>query len=61
MEADEGFLPLAGTLNELSTAGLDDFDERCERYVKQGARFSKWRCVFKIQDPLGATPSQVVL
>ena len=28
--------------------GLDGLAERCQQYVKEGAKFAKWRCVLKI-------------
>lgn len=30
-------------------SGLDGLAERCQQYVKDGAKFAKWRCVLKIQ------------
>jgi len=38
--------------DEKITKGLDTLNERCMDYYKNGARFTKWRCVFKIGDNL---------
>ena len=37
---------LRSLLNSLT--GLDGLNERCKEYVKEGAKFAKWRCVLKI-------------
>lgn len=37
--------------NEPITKGLDGLYERCIEYRKNGAKFTKWRCVFKINHP----------
>mmetsp|Transcript_5504 Transcript_5504/g.19140 ORF Transcript_5504/g.19140 Transcript_5504/m.19140 type:complete len:341 (-) Transcript_5504:429-1451(-) len=33
---------------ETTTAGLDGLGERCKRYYAAGARFAKWRAVYRI-------------
>merc|ERR1712042_303768 len=33
---------------EGTTQGLDDLDQRCAKYKKDGCDFAKWRCVLKI-------------
>ena len=58
---DKGIKPLAGTVGECVTQGMDDLDARCAKYYKQGARFAKWRAVLHIKDVLGATPSPVAI
>lgn len=54
IKVDTGVVNLAGSLNEVTTQGLDKLAERCEAYKAGGADFAKWRCVLKIS---GHTPS----
>uniref|UniRef100_A0A5S6QB64 Fructose-bisphosphate aldolase n=1 Tax=Trichuris muris TaxID=70415 RepID=A0A5S6QB64_TRIMR len=56
IKVDKGVVPMAGTVNEATTQGLDDLDARCAQYKKDGAQFAKWRCVLKIGP---TTPSHV--
>jgi len=58
IKVDKGVIPLAGTLGEATTQGLDDLNARCAQYKKDGAHFAKWRCVHKISSH---TPSHVAL
>jgi len=58
IKVDKGVVPLAGTINEGTTQGLDGLGDRCAQYYKDGARFAKWRCVLKISD---ATPSELAI
>lgn len=39
---------MSGTNDETTTQGLDNLAERCQDYVKKGAKFAKWRSVLKI-------------
>lgn len=48
IKLDKGVVPLAGTLGETTTQGLDGLAERCAQYKKDGAQFAKWRCVLNI-------------
>jgi fructose-bisphosphate aldolase class I len=48
IKVDKGVVPLAGTIGEGTTQGLDDLNARCAQYYKDGARFAKWRCVLNI-------------
>ena len=48
IKVDKGVVPLAGTVNEGTTQGLDGLGERCAQYKKDGCQFAKWRCVLKI-------------
>jgi len=48
IKVDKGVVPLAGTIGEATTQGLDDLNARCAQYKKDGAQFAKWRCVLKI-------------
>jgi fructose-bisphosphate aldolase class I len=56
IKVDKGVIPLAGTIGEATTQGLDDLGARCAQYYKDGARFAKWRCVLKVGDK---TPSHI--
>jgi len=48
IKVDMGVVPLAGTLNEGTTQGLDNLAQRCAQFYNGGARFAKWRCVLNI-------------
>jgi len=48
IKVDKGARPLFGTDGETVTQGITDLMERCQKYYKQGARFSKWRAILKI-------------
>jgi fructose-bisphosphate aldolase class I len=48
IKVDKGVVPLAGSINECTTQGLDGLAERCAQYKKDGCQFAKWRCVLKI-------------
>ncbi len=48
IKVDKGLIPLAGTLDEKISIGLDDLDTRLNHYKSLGARFAKWRNVFSI-------------
>ncbi|MCL5261517.1 MAG: fructose-bisphosphate aldolase class I [Gammaproteobacteria bacterium] len=48
VKVDKGFTPLANFSDDNITQGLDGLGERLSEYKKQGARFAKWRAVFKI-------------
>jgi len=54
IKVDKGVVPLAGSDGECTTQGLDALNERCQQYVKDGAKFAKWRCVLRISQ---TTPS----
>jgi len=56
IKLDKGVVPLDGTDGETTIQGLDGLGARCAQYYKQGARFSKWRAVFKIAN---GCPSQL--
>jgi fructose-bisphosphate aldolase class I len=49
IKVDKGAKPLAGSLEETITEGLDGLRERLEEYYKLGARFTKWRGVYTIK------------
>lgn len=48
IKVDKGVVPLAGSIGECTTQGLDGLSERCAQYKKDGCQFAKWRCVLKI-------------
>lgn len=48
IKVDRSTAPLAGSLDERITEGLDGLRERLEVYRKLGARFAKWRGVITI-------------
>jgi fructose-bisphosphate aldolase class I len=48
IKVDMGVKPLYGTDGETVTQGITGLADRCTKYYKQGARFSKWRAVMKI-------------
>ncbi|KAE9548326.1 hypothetical protein FO519_008464 [Halicephalobus sp. NKZ332] len=58
IKLDKGVVPIAGTLGESTTQGLDNLSARCAQFKKDGAQFAKWRCVHKISSH---TPSHVAL
>uniref|UniRef100_A0A915B363 Fructose-bisphosphate aldolase n=1 Tax=Parascaris univalens TaxID=6257 RepID=A0A915B363_PARUN len=58
IKLDLGIVPLAGTLGEDTTQGLDDLARRAAAFKKGGCEFSKWRCVFHISS---RTPSHLAL
>ena len=50
IKVDKGAKPLAGSSNETITEGLDGLRERLKEYYDLGARFTKWRAVYKIDN-----------
>jgi fructose-bisphosphate aldolase class I len=48
IKVDEGAHALAGAPGELVTEGLDGLRDRLQDYYRIGARFAKWRAVFRI-------------
>lgn len=58
IKVDKGVVPMAGTIGECTTQGLDDLNARCAQYKKDGAQFAKWRCVLKISSH---TPSHIAM
>ncbi|NIA70505.1 fructose-bisphosphate aldolase class I [Pelagibius litoralis] len=54
IKVDMGAKPLAGHPDETVTEGLDGLRDRLKEYAKLGARFTKWRGVYRISD---AAPS----
>ena len=54
IKVDLGAKPLAGHDTETITEGLDGLRDRLKEYAKLGAKFTKWRGVYKITEE---TPS----
>ena len=48
IKVDKGAKPLAGSNDETITEGLDGLRERLKEYYDLGARFTKWRAVYKL-------------
>ncbi len=48
IKVDKGAKSLAGSPDETITEGLDGLRERLKEYYELGARFTKWRAVYKI-------------
>ena len=48
IKVDKGAKVLAGSNEETVTEGLDGLRERLKEYYSLGARFTKWRAVYKI-------------
>ena len=48
---------LAGSPDETVTEGLDGLRERLKEYYELGARFTKWRAVYKIGDKFPSSQS----
>lgn len=50
IKVDKGLILLANTHDEQVTIGLDDLSARLSAYKEQGAKFAKWRNVYRISD-----------
>jgi len=50
IKVDKGLIELVNGREEQTTQGLDGLPERMIDYKKQGARFAKWRAVYRISD-----------
>ena len=50
IKVDKGAKILAGSSEETVTEGLDGLRERLKEYYEFGARFTKWRAVYRISD-----------
>ena len=57
IKVDKGAKPLAGSSDETVTEGLDGLRERLKEYYDLGARFTKWRAVYKISNNFPTTQS----
>ncbi len=52
IKVDKGAKPLAGHPEETVTEGLDGLRERLAEYAELGARFAKWRAVYRIGEAI---------
>ncbi len=52
IKVDTGAKPLAGFPDETVTEGLDGLRDRLAEYVELGARFTKWRGVYRIGEDM---------
>lgn len=50
VKVDRGLVRLFGTEDEETTQGLDNLQENCVRYKKEGCHLAKWRCVLSISE-----------
>jgi fructose-bisphosphate aldolase, class I len=50
IKVDLGTIPFTNFPGETLSAGLDDLPKRLAEYYAQGARFTKWRAAFAIDD-----------
>ncbi len=57
IKVDKGAKPLAGSNEETITEGLDGLRERLQDYYNLGARFTKWRAVYKITEKFPSSQS----
>tara|TARA_B100001057_G_scaffold313686_1_gene313807 strand:- start:2129 stop:3145 length:1017 start_codon:yes stop_codon:yes gene_type:complete len=57
IKVDKGAKLLAGSNDETVTEGLDGLRERLQEYYNLGARFTKWRAVYKITDDFPSSQS----
>ncbi len=57
IKVDKGAKPLAGSQDETVTEGLDGLRERLKEYYELGARFTKWRAVYKIENKFPSSQS----
>ena len=57
IKVDKGAKPLSGSLEETVTEGLDGLRDRLKEYYDLGARFTKWRAVYKITDKFPSSQS----
>ena len=57
IKVDKGAKPLAGSVEETVTEGLDELRERLKEYYSLGARFTKWRAVYKISNKFPSAQS----
>ena len=57
IKVDKGAKSLAGSIEETITEGLDGLRERLKEYYTLGARFTKWRAVYKITDKFPSSQS----
>ena len=57
IKVDKGAKSLAGSSEETITEGLDGLRDRLKEYFELGARFTKWRAVYKIGEKFPSVQS----
>ena len=57
IKVDKGAKPLAGSTDETITEGLDGLRDRLKEYYDLGAKFTKWRAVYKIGNKFPSSQS----
>ena len=57
IKVDKGAKPLSGSSEETITEGLDGLRDRLKDYYALGARFTKWRAVYKIGEKYPSSQS----
>ncbi len=60
IKVDGGLVPFDNFPDEQYTEGLDGLSERLKEFGSLGAKFAKWRCVFRI-DSAKKSPSSTVI
>ncbi len=60
IKVDKGAVDFVGFPNEKITEGLDDLSKRLEDYANNGAKFTKWRAVIKIDDGAGIPTNECI-
>lgn len=50
IKVDKGLVPLANTVDEKVTQGLDGLFDRLQQFKNKGAKFAKWRNVYSISE-----------
>jgi len=58
IQVDQGLVPLTGSVNEVTTQGMDNLATRAAEYKSGGCGFAKWRVAFHVSD---TTPSHLAL
>jgi len=60
VKTDKGLDPLNDSPRETQTKGMDTLLERSRKYVKQGAKFAKWRAVIRISEAEGLPTNEAM-
>ena len=60
IKVDLGAKDFPGFPDEKLTIGLDDLAERAQKYFDGGARFTKWRAVFSIDESKGLPTEETI-
>lgn len=60
IKADTGMVNMPEFDNQQATEGLSDLRERLEKYAKEGAKFTKWRILYEINEEKGYPTEDVI-